>query len=59
VRSKLGIKIGDKIVVKSEGNRIIIEAHKRVSNPSDVLWNLFGKAIDADATKIVEDSWKI
>jgi antitoxin PrlF len=58
VRSKLGVKIGDKLIVKSEDKRIIMESPKRISNPSDVLWNLFGKPINIDATKLVEDSWK-
>jgi AbrB family looped-hinge helix DNA binding protein len=58
VRSKLGVRIGDKLIVKSEGKRIIMEAPKHVSNPSDVLWNLFGKSINIDATRLVEESWK-
>jgi len=58
VRSKLGVKIGDKLIVKSEDKRIIMEAPKHISNPSDVLWNLFGKPIEIDATKLVEESWK-
>ena len=58
VRSKVGVKIGDKLIVKSENKRIIMEATKRVSNPSDALWNLFGKPLNIDATKLVEESWK-
>jgi len=58
VRSKLGVKIGDKLIVKSENKRIIMESPKRVSHPSDSLWCLFGKPIEIDATKLVEDSWK-
>ncbi len=58
VRSKLGVKIGDKLIVKSEDKRIIMEAPKHISNPSDVLWNLFGKSIDVDAVRLVEESWK-
>lgn len=58
VRSKLGVKIGDKLIVKSENKRIIMESPKRVSNPSDTLWCLFGKPLDIDATKLVEESWK-
>ena len=58
VRSELGVKIGDKLIVKSEDKRIIIETSKHVSNPSDVLWNLFGKPINVDAVKLIEDSWK-
>lgn len=58
VRSKLGVKVGDKLIVKSENQRIIMEAKKRISNPSDVLWCLFGQPLDIDATKLVEESWK-
>jgi AbrB family looped-hinge helix DNA binding protein len=56
VRAELGVKIGDKLLVKSENNRIIMEAPKRVSNPSDTLWCLFGKPLDVDAVKLVEES---
>jgi AbrB family looped-hinge helix DNA binding protein len=58
VRSKLGVKIGDKLIVKSENKRIIMESPKHISNPSDVLWNIFGKPINIDAVRLVEESWK-
>ncbi len=58
VRAELGVKIGDKLIVKSENKRIIMEAPKRIANPSDALWCLFGKPIDVDAVKLVEDSWE-
>ena len=58
VRAELGVKIGDKLIVKSEDKRIVMETRRHISNPSGVLWNLFGKPIDIDATKLVEDSWK-
>jgi len=58
VRSKLGIKIGDKLVVKSEDKRIIMETTKHIADPSDALWNLFGAPLDIDATRLVEESWK-
>lgn len=58
VRSELGVKIGDKLIVKSENNRIVMEAPERISNPSDVLWNLFGKTINVNAVTLVEESWK-
>ena len=58
VRSKLGVKIGDKLIVRSEKKRIIMEASKRISNPSDSLWCLFGKPLDVDAVKLIEESWK-
>jgi len=57
VRKKLSVKIGDKLVVKSENNRIIMENPNHVSNPSDTLWNLFGKSINIDAVKLIEKSW--
>ena len=57
VRSKLGVKIGDTLIVKSEDNQIIMESSKHISNPSDALWNLFGKSLNIDATKLVEESW--
>lgn len=56
VRSKLGIQIGDKLIVRSEARRIIMEIPEYVSNPSEVLWNLFGKPLDVDAVKLVEES---
>jgi AbrB family looped-hinge helix DNA binding protein len=57
VRSKLGVKIGDTLLVKSEDHHIIMESNKHISNPSNALWNLFGKSLSIDATKLVEDSW--
>lgn len=58
VRSKLGLKIGDRLIVKSENKRIIMENSKRISDPSKALWCLFGKPIDINATELVEESWK-
>jgi antitoxin PrlF len=58
VRSKLGVKIGDKLVVKSENKRIIMESSEHIPNPSEALWKLFGEPIDVDAVMLVEDSWK-
>lgn len=57
VRTKLGVKIGDTLIVKSEDNQIIMESNKHISNPSDAIWNLFGKSLNIDATKLVEESW--
>ena len=57
VRAKLGVKIGDTLIVKSENNHIIMESSKHISNPSDALWNLFGKPLNIDAAKLVEESW--
>ncbi|MCW4000102.1 MAG: AbrB/MazE/SpoVT family DNA-binding domain-containing protein [Candidatus Bathyarchaeota archaeon] len=58
VRAELGVKIGDKLIVKSENKRIIMEAPKRIKNPSDSLYCLFGKPLNVDAVKLVEQSWE-
>jgi antitoxin PrlF len=58
VRTELGVKIGDKLTVKSENKRIIMESPNHIPNPSNALWNLFGKPMDIDAVKLVEESWK-
>lgn len=58
VRAELGVKIGDKLIVTADNKRIIMESPKRVANPSDTLWCLFGKSLDVDAAKLVEESWE-
>ena len=35
-----------------------MEAHDHIPNPSDALWNLFGKPLNIDAVTLVEESWK-
>lgn len=57
VRSELGIHIGDKLIVKADKRRIIMEIPERIPDPSDVLWNLFGRPLNVDAVKLVEESW--
>lgn len=42
-REKLGIKRGDKLLLREEGEMIIIEIPRRISNPSDFLWSLSKK----------------
>mgnify|MGYP001121403180 CR=1 FL=1 len=56
-RSKLGIEIGDRLLVKEEDGRIVIEIPKRVADPSEFLWDLSKKPRNIDAVKLVEDSW--
>ena len=58
VRTELGVKIGDKLTVKSENKRIIMETSNHITNPSDALWCLFGKPMEIDAVKLVEESWE-
>ena len=59
VRSKLGVKIGDKLIVKSENKRIIMESPRRISNPSEQFGAFFAAyPVNIDVAKLVEDSWK-
>ncbi|MGD6850436.1 MAG: AbrB/MazE/SpoVT family DNA-binding domain-containing protein [Candidatus Bathyarchaeia archaeon] len=58
VRTALDVKIGDTLIVKSENKRIIMESPKRITNPSDTLYCLFGKPLTVDAVKLVEQSWE-
>jgi len=51
------VKIGNKLVVKTENNRIIMKNPNHVPNPSGTLWKLFDKSIDIGAVKLVEQSW--
>jgi AbrB family looped-hinge helix DNA binding protein len=57
-RSKLGINVGDKLLVKEERGKIVIEVPERVQDPSDFLWSLSESPTEIDAVKLVEDSWK-
>lgn len=58
IRATLGVKIGDKLLLKEERGRILIEVPKRVSDPSEFLWNLSKKPVDVDVVKLIEESWK-
>lgn len=57
-RTKLGIEIGDKLLIREEEKRIIIEVPEKMTDPSEYLWSLSGKPQDIDAVKLVEESWK-
>jgi len=56
IRKMLGVRIGDRYMIKGEGNRIVIETGKRVRNPADYIWNLSKKPINVDAVKLVKKS---
>jgi antitoxin PrlF len=58
VRAELGVKIGDKLMVKAENKKIIMETPKHINTPSDTLWCLFSKPLNVDAVKLVEESWQ-
>ena len=57
-RTKLGIEIGDKLLIREEEKRIIIEVPEKMTDPSEYLWSLSEKPQDIDAVKLVEESWK-
>ena len=57
-REKLGIKRGDKLLLREEGKMIVIEVPRRISNPSEFLWSLSKKPHDVDVVKLVEESWE-
>jgi len=57
-RTKLGIEIGDKLLIREEEKRIIIEVPEKTLDPSEYLWSLSEEPQDIDAVKLVEESWK-
>jgi len=57
-RTRLGIELGDRLLMRDDGERIIIEVPKKIANPSEHLWNLSKEPLDIDAVKLVEESWK-
>ncbi len=58
IREKLGIRVGDKVIVKISGNKIIIKpVIKNRESPVKHLLSLVKKPIDIDAVKLVEESW--
>jgi len=58
IRTKYGVKVGDKLIVREERGRIVIETPKKVVDPSTFLWNLSKKPLDVDVVKLVEESWE-
>lgn len=57
-RTRLGIELGDRLLMRDDGERIIIEVPKKIADPSEYLWNLSKEPLDIDAVKLVEESWK-
>ena len=53
VRKKLGVRIGDKLKIKEEGDRIVIEAEARVANPVEHMWSLSKKPGEIDAVALI------
>jgi len=59
LRSELGIKVGDRILLRREGGHILIEVPRRIADPSEFLWNLSKKPVDVDVVRLIEESWKV
>ena len=58
IREKLGIRAGDKVIIRMEGKRVVIEpVIKDKSNPVKRMLSLVNKSINIDAVKLVEESW--
>jgi len=58
IREKFGIKEGDRIRIEEKGKDIVMIMPEREEKPSEALWNLFGKPLEIDAVKLVEESWE-
>lgn len=58
VREKIGIQVGDKVTVRVEGKRIIIEPIIREKDdPVKRMLSLVDKPININAVKLVEEFW--
>ncbi len=58
VREKLGIRVGDRILVEIEGNKIVLRPLVvRKKDPIEEMLNLLDKPLDIDAVRLVEESW--
>jgi len=58
VRRKLHIKVGDRLKVRVEGERIVLEPlFERSEDPLEDMLSIFDRPIDVDAVRLVEESW--
>ena len=58
IREKIGIKIGDRLLVRLEDKRIIFEPIiEKKRDPVKHMLNLIKKPQDIDAVRLVEESW--
>ena len=58
IREKLNIRVGDILLVKTDGTRIILEPIIKRSNPLEDMLNLIKRPLDIDAANLVEESWE-
>ncbi len=58
VREALGIRVGDRLEVDVEGDRIVVRPLRpAVGDPVDALLSLVREPLDVDAVRLVEESW--
>jgi len=58
IRRKLHIKVGDRLKVRVEGERIVLEPlFERPEDPLEDMLSIFDRPIDVDAVRLVEESW--
>jgi len=58
VREKLRLRVGDKLSVQVEGDKIVFRPLiRRVKDPVEDLLNLVKKPLSVDAVRLVEESW--
>ncbi|MDK2464455.1 MAG: AbrB/MazE/SpoVT family DNA-binding domain-containing protein [Candidatus Korarchaeota archaeon] len=58
VREALGIRVGDRLEVDVEGDRIVVRPLRpRVEDPVEALLSLVREPVDVDAVRLVEESW--
>lgn len=59
IRKKLGLRIGDELIIKTDGRRIILEpVVRRVRDPLEDMLGLIKSRLNIDAVKLVEESWE-
>ncbi len=58
VREALGIRGGDLLRVRVEGNRIVLEPlAPRRKNPVEDMLSLVSEPVNVDAVRLVEEAW--
>ena len=58
VREALGIRVGDRLEVDVEGDRIVVRPLRpRVEDPVEALMSLVREPVGEDAVRLVEESW--
>jgi len=58
IRERLGIHVGDKVLIRIEGDCIVIKpVVRRRSDAIEEMLKLVSESVDIDAVRLVEESW--